>query len=145
MDQNEEEIDTWNPMAIEDVPDYQEFLWTYSTETDLWTRKKLVPYWSDDFLEHFMDGSYGGKTLCTASKKSLGATQDRTVAATITLCPVSLNGNSPGALGAVTPSKFLSIQKVQPKSATLYHEVFHLALGTRATPDVSCKFLHLAA
>lgn len=44
-------------------------------------------------------------------------------------------------LGENKPSARMPITKVIPRSATLYHELIHLAVGTDKTQDYTCKFL----
>ncbi|RHZ46088.1 uncharacterized protein CDV56_104539 [Aspergillus thermomutatus] len=124
------------PMTIEEVPLYQNYLW--EKKNNLLVRNKLVPYWSDDLLEYIFDIGYGSKSYCTTSNKNMGATQQQTNPNTITLCPSTFtNHDGVDGLGSATPKAGLSIMKVLPRSATLYHELFHLVLGNDETPDIT--------
>ncbi|KAL1863514.1 hypothetical protein Plec18167_000607 [Paecilomyces lecythidis] len=126
------------PMIIEEVPAYQRFLWKENSKGKLVENKKFVPYWSDDLSEYIFDQNYGGKTYCTDAKRNLAATQEQTSASTITLCPSSFtNPNGADGLGSVTPITGQSIHDVLPRSATLYHELFHLVMGPDDTPDIT--------
>ncbi|KAJ9194026.1 hypothetical protein DTO164E3_4709 [Paecilomyces variotii] len=125
------------PMAIEEVPRYEQYLWEEKNGL-LVRNNKNVPYWSDELSEYVFDQNYGGKTYCTKSKTNLAAAQEQTSASTVTLCPSSFtNPKGVDGLGSATPRTGLSIMKVLPRSATLYHELFHLILGQGDTPDIT--------
>lgn len=103
-------------------------------------RNSLVPYWSTDLSQYVFDGNYRGKTYCTASKDNLGATQDQTLPSTVTLCPSSFtNEKAQESLGAAVPKVGLPMAEILPRSATFYHELFHLLVGNAGTPDITCK------
>ncbi|RYP57837.1 hypothetical protein DL769_009245 [Monosporascus sp. CRB-8-3] len=93
----------------------------------------LSPFWSDDLREYLLadPGDY-----CSGSG-NLGATQDQTRPSTVTLCIDNFPSNQGVTLSdipAITAEK-VSVSTLQVHSLTLFHEMFHLALGTAATPD----------
>jgi hypothetical protein len=128
------------PMSIEEVDDYREFLWEENLN-GMWSRNKNIPYWSDDLGEYIFDLPYGSKTYCTISKWNLAATQQQTIPNTVTLCPNSFsNTRAVDGLGSAAPQQGLPIMKILPRSATIYHELFHLTIGNDWTPDITCEF-----
>ncbi|KAJ5201710.1 uncharacterized protein N7498_006373 [Penicillium cinerascens] len=76
--------------------------------------KSLVPYWSSDLDQYIIDQAYGEGGLCSASGE-LGVTQTD--------------------FGVDAQGKKLS--DVLSKSATLFHELFHLVLGNDDTIDAT--------
>lgn len=133
-------------IAIEDVHDYIEDLWTFDDNGVRTGSNGDVPYWSDDLKEYVFDADYEGKTYCTVEneygERNLASTQDQTTPATVTLCPLSFENPQAieGALGSKEPKKNMAVDQVIPRSATLYHELFHLANKPAATPDALCEF-----
>jgi hypothetical protein len=127
-------------LAIEDVELYEEHLWIRDEKTGALVSNGDVPYWSDYLLEYFFATDPGeGKTYCQGLG-TLGGTQTGTNPRTTTLCPDSFTTTDySDTLGAVVPKMGMSIQDVLPKSATLYHESFHLVMNTVNTPDFACK------
>ncbi|KAI0549199.1 hypothetical protein F4679DRAFT_276438 [Xylaria curta] len=95
----------------------------------------LVPFWSDD-LRQYLKADPGD--YCS-DKDNLAATQDQTAPSTVTLCIdnfPSTQGDTLANIPPVTKEK-VSISTLQVHSLTLFHEMFHLALGTADTPDHS--------
>ncbi|KAI0514792.1 hypothetical protein F5B22DRAFT_647271 [Xylaria bambusicola] len=95
----------------------------------------LVPFWSDD-LRQYLKADSGD--YCSDSE-NLAATQDQTAPSTITLCIGNFLGTQGDTLAnvpSVTKEK-VSVSTLQVHSLTLFHEMFHLVLGTKATPDHS--------
>jgi hypothetical protein len=134
-DSSKEPWENGNPMAIAEVPAYKNRIFLIDEDGD---RHELEPYWSEDLDQYLFDDDYKGKTYCS-SQSNLGATQEQTTPKTITICPKGFtNPNAPVALGDKEP-KGLEIASILPRSATLYHELFHLVLGNKNTPDVTCK------
>lgn len=130
------------PVAIEDIAEYRQFLWKDGEDgSDALVRNANIPYWSDDLGQYIFDQDYArGKTYCTVSKDNLRATQEQTIRSTVTLCPYSFTTrNFVDGLGSKKPTKGMALGKVLPRSATFYHEMFHLVMGTADTPDITCK------
>ncbi|KAI8623018.1 hypothetical protein F5Y19DRAFT_405702 [Xylariaceae sp. FL1651] len=95
----------------------------------------LVPFWSDD-LRQYLKADSGD--YCS-DKGSLAATQDQTAPSTVTLCIDNFEksqGDTLANLPPVTAQK-VSVSTLQVHSLTLFHEMFHLVLGTAGTPDHS--------
>lgn len=129
-----------NPVPIEDVKNYKKSLWYLDAQTHQWERNEKVPYWAHDLFEYVFDSDYEGKTMCTVGGV-LAGTQDESEPATLTLCPLAFeNKQGTVVLGDIKPSAGLSIKDIIPRSTTLYHELLHLAVGTRVTLDYTCKF-----
>jgi hypothetical protein len=100
----------------------------------------LAPYWSEDEKEYVFNSDYKGKTFCTvALGVNLGVTKKQTTCRIVTLCPDSFrNSQNTVSLSSRSP-KSQQTTKVVPRSATLYHELFHLVLGNDHSPDFTCK------
>ncbi|KAI3318478.1 hypothetical protein HD806DRAFT_511756 [Xylariaceae sp. AK1471] len=97
--------------------------------------KGLVPFWSDD-LRQYLKADPGD--YCS-DKTNLAATQDQTAPSTVTLCIDNFEGTQGDTLAnlpSVTKEK-TSVSTLQVHSLTLFHEMFHLVLGTTDTPDHS--------
>ncbi|RWA04258.1 hypothetical protein EKO27_g10847 [Xylaria grammica] len=95
----------------------------------------LVPFWSDD-LRQYLKAEPGD--YCS-DKDNLAATQDQTGPSTVTLCIdnfASTQGETLASVPSVTKEK-VSVSSLQVHSLTLFHEMFHLVLGTAGTPDHS--------
>ncbi|KAI0419646.1 hypothetical protein F5X98DRAFT_362398 [Xylaria grammica] len=95
----------------------------------------LVPFWSDD-LRQYLKADPGD--YCS-DKDNLAATQDQTGPSTVTLCIdnfASTQGETLANVPSVTKEK-VSVSSLQVHSLTLFHEMFHLVLGTAGTPDHS--------
>ncbi|KAI0452898.1 hypothetical protein F5B21DRAFT_515733 [Xylaria acuta] len=95
----------------------------------------LVPFWSDD-LRQYLKADPGD--YCS-DKDNLAATQDQTAPSTVTLCIDNFAGSQGETLAnipSVTKEK-VSVSTLQVHSLTLFHEMFHLVLGTAGTPDHS--------
>ncbi|KAF2963216.1 hypothetical protein GQX73_g10360 [Xylaria multiplex] len=95
----------------------------------------LVPFWSDD-LRQYLKADSGD--YCS-DKENLAATQDQTAPSTVTLCIdnfSSTQGDTLANVPSVTKEK-VSVSTLQVHSLTLFHEMFHLVLGTAGTPDHS--------
>ncbi|KAI0540465.1 hypothetical protein GGR58DRAFT_521991 [Xylaria digitata] len=95
----------------------------------------LVPFWSDD-LRQYLKADSGD--YCS-DKDNLAATQDQTAPSTVTLCIdnfSSTQGDTLANVPSVTKEK-VSVSTLQVHSLTLFHEMFHLVLGTADTPDHS--------
>jgi hypothetical protein len=98
--------------------------------------KILVPYWSSDLDQYIIDQAYGEGGLCGASGE-LGVTQGVTEPKTVTLCPRAFTRTDVQTdFGVDAQGKKLS--DVLSKSATLFHELFHLVLGNDDTIDATC-------
>ncbi|KAI1372059.1 hypothetical protein F4677DRAFT_273640 [Hypoxylon crocopeplum] len=96
-----------------------------------------VPFWSDDLRQYIISspGDY-----CSQAG-NMAATQDMTAPSTVTLCINQFLSDQEDTLAdipTVTAQK-TSISKLQVHSLNLFHEMFHLALGTKDTPDASYK------
>ncbi|KAJ5632137.1 hypothetical protein N7490_008476 [Penicillium lividum] len=129
-----------SPQAIEDVKSYENALWYPDEETGERVSNGRVPCWSDDLLKYLFDEDYGTQIYCTTERggRNLAAIQQQTDPNTITLCPFAfIYPANTVSLGSKNPTRGISIQKVLPRSATLYHELFHLILGNRNTPDTT--------
>ncbi|KAI1196875.1 hypothetical protein F5X97DRAFT_334303 [Nemania serpens] len=102
----------------------------------------LVPFWSDD-LRQYLKADSGD--YCS-DNGNLAATQDQTTPGTITLCIdnfPSTQGDTLANVPSVTAEK-VSVSKLQVHSLTLFHEMFHLVLGTAGTPDHSYNLNSIA-
>ncbi|RYP19192.1 hypothetical protein DL765_003507 [Monosporascus sp. GIB2] len=91
------------------------------------------PFWSDDLRQYLRadPGDY------CSDRDNFAATQDQTRPSTVTLCIdnfLSSQGETLSDIPAVTAEK-VSVSTLQVHSLTLFHEMFHLALGTAGTPD----------
>ncbi|OQE02834.1 hypothetical protein PENVUL_c038G02194 [Penicillium vulpinum] len=125
---------------IEDIKDYRPFLFTEDEKTGQYVSNGNAPYWSDDLHEYVFQEDYGDKSYCTKpgldGKTNLAGTQDQSEPSTVTLCPLSFsNPQAIDSLGSKTPTAGMSIPEFLPKSATFYHELFHLAIDVLTTPD----------
>jgi hypothetical protein len=128
----------WVPPAIERVEEFQDFLW--KLRNGIWVRNTAIPYWSDDLDEYFFDDAYSGKTYCTFPNENMAVTQDQTIPTTVTLYPNSFTTTKyVDHLGSKIPERGTLLEDILPRSATLYHELFHLTLSNSNTPDVTCK------
>ncbi|KAJ5413911.1 hypothetical protein N7509_000538 [Penicillium cosmopolitanum] len=95
----------------------------------------LVPYWSSDLDEYIIDDAHGEGGLC-GDLGELGVTQGITARRTVTLCPRAFTRTDVQAdFGVDAQGKKLS--DVLSKSATLFHELFHLVIGNDATIDAT--------
>ncbi|KAI0906785.1 hypothetical protein F4823DRAFT_631002 [Ustulina deusta] len=95
----------------------------------------LVPSWFDD-IQQYLKADSGD--YCP-NKDNLEATQDQTAPSTVTLCIDNFSSAQGGTLAnvpSVTKEK-ISVSTLQVDSLTLFHEMFHLVLGTADTPDHS--------
>lgn len=113
-------------------------------------RAKLVPWYSAKLKEYVFDlGSrYCTRASNNGASKNLAGTQDSTPRSTMSLCPISFQPNAKtgvATLGDTVPNAGDFIQESTSLSMTLFHELFHLVLGTVATPDVACKLYCLDA
>ncbi|KAI0479324.1 hypothetical protein GGR56DRAFT_373305 [Xylariaceae sp. FL0804] len=91
------------------------------------------PFWSDD-LRAYIEADSGD--FC-ADPDNVGATQDQTAPSTLTLCINNFKtdqGDTLADIPTVSQAK-VSISTLQVHSLTFFHEMFHLALGTTATPE----------
>ncbi|KAJ5622947.1 hypothetical protein N7490_011552 [Penicillium lividum] len=132
--------DHLSPVSIENIPSYQEMLWTVQ-KNGRSVRNNQVPYWSDDMRQYLFDINYRGKTYCTVSNSHLGATQHEMTPSSITLCPSAFTNDKAGeTLGDKEPAKGLSITDILPRSGTFYHELFHLTIGNEQTPDITSTY-----
>ncbi|KAJ5413885.1 hypothetical protein N7509_000512 [Penicillium cosmopolitanum] len=96
-----------------------------------------VPYWSSDLKEYIIGHAYGEGGLCGASGE-LGVTQGTTASRTVTLCPRAFTRTDVQTdFGVDAQGKKLS--DVLSKSATLFHELFHLVIGNDDTIDATYK------
>lgn len=133
---------TLHPATFEEVPVYQNFLFWTNPNTNMQETNGAVPYWSPDLTSFLFDSNYDGQTYCAPENGGLGATQQITEPNTMTFCPLAFEyALNTEVLGEKKPSSRMSITKVIPRSATLYHELIHLAVGTGKTQDYTCKFL----
>lgn len=113
--------------------------------------RQVFPYWSNRLASYLLDQTYGGTTAGFCSQTSnKGVTQSQTSPNSITLCPRSFTAGTrvtiPGTINAVPNANIAAgntantvqlgtfINNADP--VTLYHELFHLILGTDNTPDV---------
>ncbi|KAE8153189.1 hypothetical protein BDV25DRAFT_137091 [Aspergillus avenaceus] len=104
-----------------------------------------IPYWSQDLLSYVFDRNYNGKAFCTAvtenGDRGLAATQDTTNPSTMTFCPFSFEMPTKDKwLGSRMPMGH-NIVNVTPRSATSYHETFHLVLGMISTLDFTYDWM----
>jgi hypothetical protein len=106
----------------------------------------LISQLSTDLVDYIFDKRYTNtrKTYCglTATAGNFGATQMQS-GTTVTLCPSSFSSNAfvnTLGNGDTAPTAGASIKTVLPKSATLFHELFHVTQGNAETPDASCKY-----
>lgn len=132
-------------LAIENCDQYRHLFWDYDEDQMIWIKNERIPYWSADLGQYLVDDDYDGQTFCTVARgANMGTTQHMTTPPTITLCQGSFS--EPGysvKLGSKSPlvgqRGGRKLTDVLPRSATLYHELFHLVLGNDPTPDVTCK------
>ncbi|RYP77402.1 hypothetical protein DL771_001197 [Monosporascus sp. 5C6A] len=93
----------------------------------------LSPFWSDDLRQYIVStpGDY------CSDKDNFAATQDQTEPSTVTLCIDNFLSNQEATLSDIPPvtAEKVSVSTLQVHSLTLFHEMFHLALGTADTPD----------
>ncbi|KAJ5783458.1 uncharacterized protein N7518_009135 [Penicillium psychrosexuale] len=130
-------------LAIENCDQYRHLFWDYDEDQMIWIKNERIPYWSADLGQYLVDDDYDGQTFCTVARgANMGTTQHMTTPPTITLCPGSFS--EPGysvKLGSKSPlvgqRGGRKLTDVLPRSATLYHELFHLVLGNDPTPDVT--------
>lgn len=133
---------TLHPATFEEVPAYKQYLFWTNPNTNMQEATGLVPYWSPDLASFLFDSDYDGRTYCAPGNGGLGATQQTTKPSTMTFCPLAFEYDlNTEVLGENKPSARMSITKVILRSATLYHELIHLAVGTDKTQDYTCKFL----
>lgn len=113
--------------------------------------RQVFPYWSSRLASYLLDQTYGGTTagFCTPVSNK-GVTQSQTSPNSITLCARAYNSGTrvtnPGTINTVPNANIAAgntagavqlgtyINGADP--VTLYHELFHLILGTGNTPDV---------
>ncbi|KAJ5197157.1 hypothetical protein N7449_007636 [Penicillium cf. viridicatum] len=132
---------TLHPATFEEVPDYQKFLFWTNPNTNMQETTGLVPYWSPDLTSFLFDSDYDGQTYCAPGNGGLGATQQTTQPNTMTFCPLAFEYDlNTEVLGENKPSSRMSITKVIPRSATLYHELIHLIVGTDKTQDYTYEW-----
>lgn len=132
---------TQRPASFEDVLAYQADLFYTDSNGNLEESNGLVPYWSPDLGSYLFDADYNGRTYCAPGNGGLGATQQKSAPATMTFCPLAFEyALNTEVLGEKKPSVRMSITKIIPRSATLFHELIHLTVGTEKTPDYTCKF-----
>ncbi|KAI0975968.1 hypothetical protein F4678DRAFT_469733 [Xylaria arbuscula] len=95
----------------------------------------LVPFWSDD-LRQYLKADTGD--YCS-DKDNLAATQDQTAPSTITLCVDNFSSTQAETLANIptVTNQRVSVSTLQVHSLNLFHEMFHLVLGTAGTPDHS--------
>ncbi|KAJ6111316.1 hypothetical protein N7523_007377 [Penicillium sp. IBT 18751x] len=75
-----------------------------------------------------------GKSYYTVAKKNLAATYN------ISKCLRKPESPRRTQSRAITPKKGLLINKILPRSVTLYYKLFYLVLSTPDTPDIIYKF-----
>ncbi|KAH7121438.1 hypothetical protein EDB81DRAFT_891015 [Dactylonectria macrodidyma] len=99
-------------------------------------KRELSPFWNAKIGYVFSPpGDY------CSNPDNMGATQDGTKPSTVTLCIKNFKASQGVTLAdipAVTAAG-TSIHDLQTHSLTLFHEMFHLALGLATTPDHSYK------
>ncbi|CAJ2511863.1 Uu.00g074880.m01.CDS01 [Anthostomella pinea] len=105
--------------------------------------KGEVPFWSEDLVE-YVTGQPGD--WCSKPGNS-AATQDQTLPSTITLCVNNLPGHEGATLATIPldPGDGVSISTLQVQSLNLFHEMFHLALGTQATNPETYDLLDITS
>lgn len=132
-----------NPVAIENLPQYEDFLWIADDSTGTMTeRDDLIPYWMDITSGGYVFDSRPeeGQSSNFCSGATYGGTQTLTSPNTVTICPVAFTDTShPATMGEKVPAKRMSISMVIPRGATFFHETVHLVVGSDETPDVTCK------
>jgi hypothetical protein len=105
-------------------------------------KPRLFPWYSTKLKEYIFDR---GRRYCARAPDgsvNLAGTQDSTPRSTMSLCPTSFKVSGDTGvetLGGTVPNEGDFIQKSTSLSITLFHELFHLVLGTVATPDEACK------
>lgn len=109
----------------------------------------INPYWMPDIKNYIFETQSNTIKFCDNSGASYGATLDAEVLGmgddypgTITICMTKITRDKgwTDTLGAKTPIVGERIEGFLSKSGTLYHELFHLVLGTAHTPDNFCEF-----
>ncbi|APA15442.1 hypothetical protein sscle_14g102120 [Sclerotinia sclerotiorum 1980 UF-70] len=135
-------------VAIQDMDEYENALFN---KGDRSSPNDDIPYWSQDLREYTFGPVYGddpststycGTDTSDAEDKNLAGTDDATIPATVTLCPLSFNTpNFRRTLNFITPNTDEdapdSVENFLPRSATLLHETIHLVQSTELTPDAS--------
>ncbi|KAJ5161557.1 hypothetical protein N7492_006949 [Penicillium capsulatum] len=93
------------------------------------------PAYTADLWQYVFEEDYRGRGYCSFTN-SLAGTQTNTKPTAIDLCPKAFN-NPKGAqsLGSRAPTK--DLPDILPRSATLFHETFHLVHGNADAPDAS--------
>lgn len=133
---------TLHPTTFKGVRAYKDDLFWTNPNTNMQETTGRVPYWSPDLASFLFDSNYDGRTYCAPGNGGLGVTQEITKPATMTFCPLAFEYDlNTEVLGENKPLARMSITKVIPRSATLYHELIHLAVGTNKTQDYTYKFL----
>jgi hypothetical protein len=95
-----------------------------------------VPYYSSDLDQYVVDQVWGEEGIC-ASSRELGVTQGLTDPSTVTLCPRAFTRTGVETnFGVDAQGK--KLRDVLSKSATLFHELFHLVIGSDDTIDATC-------
>ncbi|KAL4862781.1 hypothetical protein BDV12DRAFT_206994 [Aspergillus spectabilis] len=132
-----------HPLSIEVCEEYGHLFWDYDDKKRIWAKNERVPYWSDDLSQYLADEDYDGHTFCTVpGGANMGATQHMTTPPTVTLCPASFTESTLSTkLGSKNPHTRQKggkkLTELLPRSATLYHELYHLVLGHDPTPDTT--------
>ncbi|CAD6441252.1 3441ec81-c2e3-4cf5-89b8-bd02fda31f63 [Sclerotinia trifoliorum] len=129
-------------VAIQDV--YKDMLFD---EGDPPRPNELIPYWSRDLEEYTFQPVYGDdplkSTFCGLDTsddvdQNLAGTDDETIPASVTLCPLSFTAEQgKRTLKFTEPEIGNPVTKYIPRSATLLHESIHLVFGKIDTPDAS--------
>ncbi|KAL8846304.1 MAG: hypothetical protein Q9221_008602 [Calogaya cf. arnoldii] len=117
----------------------------YGHELDVVDDKHNYAYWSDDYKTYEFGDDTGGEFYCD-NESNLAGTDDspfiRPIA--LTMCPSSFslapvtNPPSPPrttALGDTRPRDGQSLNELQPRSITFFHEVINVIRGVKATTN----------
>lgn len=110
------------PLEIQHDPDYADELWDEEGAETIPT--DLVPYWSRDLKKYLFEEDYQGKGYCAFTGHRAG-TNYRTTPYTMDLCSGASKRDAAHKLGGRTAA-LKPLMKVLPRSATFFHESFHL-------------------
>lgn len=102
---------------------------------------RRLPWWISQFNTYMVLLVKDASGYCSTSSGNLAGTQDTTMPGTITLCPVSFTF-TPGEISVERCWDWQNIAHGDAlqanggcKALTLFHEMFHLVIGTAPTPD----------
>ena len=134
------------PLKFNEVPELMEYLDPPENEADPFVR---VPYWAPILKEYCVSKDWGAAfnhDYCSVLNEdgeleNNAGTDTMTNPATMLICPVAF-GRGSAKLGDVTAQTDTELGKVQSRSVTMVHELFHLAKGGDNSKDYCSKLLH---